>query len=337
MMPSLSLLALVLGATPTPASAMASPRPAVLRVASGQIQDDVAPLDALEQARILANDNPAKFAEQLAEAIAAMEADPSLVDDAEAQSQRQRALLTLARAYLKAGREDAAAAVMDRAIRTSLGQAVPAANFGPTLEALYVARRDALGEASTLELTCPSACVFVVAGRTVEAGELDVAPGEYAVQAGPDLAAALDAELRTISVGPGERETVAWRPPPPPAPAIDTDALDGEGPVDEPDRDHDRDRMLPRWAEITGLVVGLGAVGAGVALLAIDGGCPGGEDPTDPDACPDVYETTGAGAAALAVGGALAITSGVLLGIDEVRTRDGQRQARLFVGYTGRF
>ena len=97
-------------------------------------------------------------------------------------------------------------------------------------------------------------------------------------------------------------------------------------------------RLVPRWAEVLMVVVGAGAVGASGALLALDGTCPGGGDPID-DAgrvCPNLYETTAAGAVALGLGSAFMATGVVLLTVDEVQTRRG-RQTQATLSWRMRF
>jgi len=296
----------------------------------------IGPREGLEQARILANDDPDKFTDALDEAIHVLEDDASLVGDADAQTLRIRSLLTLSRAYLVTDRPAEADAAMDRAIRAALGDSVPAADFGPSLAELYAARVNALGEPGKLVVTCRSACEVIVNARAVAPGELNLPPGVYAVTVrapGSD-----DDAPRQATVESAGRAEIVWPEappePPPPEPAPGTNAdLD----VDRPRAGGRSGRLLPRWAEITGMVLGAGAVGAGAALLAIDATCPGGGDPNDGDDCPDLYETTAAGAATLAVGGSLLITSGALLIVDEVRTRDGQKQTVVGLGWHGRF
>lgn len=295
------------------------------------------PVEGLEQARILANDDPGRFADGLATAIDEFEADPSTASDPDGQALRLRSLLTLSRAYLANDDESSAAKAMDRAIRAAMGHEVPASDFGPSLTALYETRLEALGAPGSLEIACASPCVAVVNARAVEAGSHSVVPGPYVAEiSGTDGGGEASFE---VSVTSGETSTITWPgapatsapEPEPSAPA--TNSLDAAPP------DHDRNdgRLLPRWAEITGLVLGAGAMGAGAALLVIDGTCQGGGSPSGPNACDDLFETTAAGAATLAVGGTALITSGALLIVDEVRTRDGGKQTVIGLGWRGRF
>jgi hypothetical protein len=95
-----------------------------------------------------------------------------------------------------------------------------------------------------------------------------------------------------------------------PVPAIDENSPRGKG-----------NRLLPRWAEIVGLVFGGGVAASGAVLVALEGTCPGGADPNDVDACPKVRRTLPGGIATLAIGGAFAVTSAILLAVDETRVR----------------
>jgi hypothetical protein len=87
-----------------------------------------------------------------------------------------------------------------------------------------------------------------------------------------------------------------------------------EQPVDTPKTKPKR--MLPRWAEIVGMTAGLGLAAGGAAFLAFNGKC---RDGGDPATCPLVYDNTIQGASLLAAGGAVFLTFGALLTVDEVR------------------
>jgi hypothetical protein len=99
--------------------------------------------------------------------------------------------------------------------------------------------------------------------------------------------------------------------------------------------------VLPRWADILLLSAGVAAIGAGAALLAIDGRCPNQSvDPSNPSTsvfCPQVYGTKTAGLVTLAAGGAAFLTGTVLLSVDEVRTRNNRRESTVSLAWVMRF
>lgn len=109
-------------------------------------------------------------------------------------------------------------------------------------------------------------------------------------------------------------------------------------PIDD-ERARGRELAVPRWASITGIGLGVGAIAAGATLVAIDGTCPNGGDPrVDLDTCPSVYNTDAGGAVLISVGALATISMSAILAITEVRAkRAGQRgrAARLQRGLAG--
>jgi hypothetical protein len=84
-------------------------------------------------------------------------------------------------------------------------------------------------------------------------------------------------------------------------------------------------RLAPRWSEIVLIGVGSTLLATGGGLWAIDSTCPGGVDPTNIEACPELYDTRGLGIAAVVTGGALLVTGIGLLTNDEIRSKRGAR------------
>lgn len=87
-------------------------------------------------------------------------------------------------------------------------------------------------------------------------------------------------------------------------------------------------RMLPRGVEIDGLVLGTGLLVAGGVMLAFDEKCVNRD--ADPAFCSQKWESTVGGALSIGLGGALMITSVVLLVIDERRVQSSKKQIARF-------
>lgn len=92
-------------------------------------------------------------------------------------------------------------------------------------------------------------------------------------------------------------------------------------------------RMLPRWVEFTGMGVGYALATTGAALLSVDGRCTTDFGRATP-ICPELWGTVKGGAITLGVGVALAVTSTVVLVIDDQRSRGG-RERRVQLTPTG--
>jgi hypothetical protein len=85
---------------------------------------------------------------------------------------------------------------------------------------------------------------------------------------------------------------------------------------------------VPRWASILGISLGVGAIAAGATLVAIDGRCPGGQDPmTDIDQCPNIYNTDAGGAVLISVGALAVVGMGTILTINELRAKKSKNKA----------
>jgi hypothetical protein len=86
---------------------------------------------------------------------------------------------------------------------------------------------------------------------------------------------------------------------------------------------------VPRWGSILGISLGVGAIAAGAALVAIDGKCPGGADPTDIEQCPDIYNTDAGGAVLISVGVLAVLGMGTILTITEIQKKKGKSKANV--------
>ncbi len=325
-----SLLAALLSLSPPAALAFEPPAGEAGEAPPPKLDGDEAgyaeALAKVREALNKANEDPAFGAAPLRDALAVLrQYAPRLATDIEGQELRTTAQLSLARALLAAGDADGARDAMDEAIRTSRGDPLPTKNFGPGLAALHRERDGVLGKqgAGVLEIDCRVPCrVFVnerPAGQRIDA----LVPGSYRVwiEASDGSEAPVD-KLVTV-----ERDGVA-------------ELGFGTRKIDEDPRPPTREtkpRLLPRWADVLIMSAGVAAIGTGAALWAIDGRCPGGADPNDTEACPQVYITRTAGIATVAVGGAVLLTGTVLLSVDEVRTADNRRAQAVTLSWQMRF
>lgn len=296
--------------------------------ASPEYDAAIAELDAANNA---VNRDPEANFEGLAQALDQLSRfAPELAADPRGSEIRLLALLNLARAMLLAGHPEGAGLIMDEAIRLVRGGELPVDQFGPTLSRFHTDRREALAQLGRgrLQITCSEPCrVFVDEQALALDGEGRSEPlplGTYRVWIEASEGDPLPERHQVDIDVDGELEPLEY----PLAPRVVDDA---------PATPTTTTRMLPRWAEISMLVVGVGLVATGGTLLAFDGACPGGRDPVD-DAldCPKIYESSAGGFTALGLGGALALTGGVLLTIDEVRVGQA-RSPRAMLGYQLRF
>ncbi|HLT39437.1 MAG TPA: hypothetical protein VK034_24305, partial [Enhygromyxa sp.] len=228
----------------------------------------------------------------------------------------------------------AAAEVMDRVLRTSSGRKLPIKRFGPTLADFHNRRKALLDEAGTgsIQIRCGVSCRVVIDTQptTTESGSLYLGTHRVWIESLDGEVPAVDLEVELTEAGATEvvhfpadqpaceaPEPIIIEPPPPPPP---------------PPK-----RILPRWAEISVVAIGVGAVVAGGVMLGLDGNCPGGLDPMlDAQQCPELYEGTVPGLVAIGVGSALVVAGGVTLGIDEVRV--GKHRGRqAMISWTMKF
>ncbi len=279
----------------------------------------------LGKAQQLANEDPAVGAPKLSAVLEGMHDFPTeLAADPAAQAARLEGLLILARARLNLGDEAAASAALDEALRCAHGEALDAGRLGPSLGALETQRREALGAPAPVRVSCSVPCRIYVDERESDP-HTQLPTGTYRVfieAKEADGPAPLDTEIHVEAGAPPVELSFG------PAPASEGPELPATG--DDPAREGTRQdrpsrgasgRLLPRWAEITGMALGAVAVGTGVALLVLDGRCSDGGSVSGPEACDDLYNTDLPGIVSVGAGGALLLGGGVLLGVDEVRAK----------------
>lgn len=329
MTPASLLVALFVFAPPAEGAAE-PPAPSVGDNSNDRAEYDAA-LARVREAQQLANEEPERGSVRLRDALQVLQGFSSqLAKDPEAQELRINAQLTLARTLLATEDADGAREVMDEAIRTSRGDPLPAKDFGPGLSALYKERGGVLEKQGrgSIEVTCQIACRVYINERPTAPRTEKLVPGRYRVwvEASDGSQAPVG---HNLDIAEGSAETISYGT----KPIADTGGNDDNDDNDDPPK---AKRIMPRWAEVVLMSAGAAAIGTGAALWAIDGKCPGGADPNDTDACPQVYITKTAGIVTLAAGGAVLLTGTLLLTVDEVRVGK-QRGTSAMLTYTLRF
>lgn len=283
-------------------------------------------LAAVDEANIAVNRDPEASLPMLEAALAQLLGfGPQIAADPKGREALDLSQLNLARALLLTGDEDQAARVMDAVLMTARERKLPIKRFGPTLVAFHDQRRKLLDQlgAAAIQIQCRVACRIVIDEQpaTADSGLLYLGPHRVWIEAADASAPPERHEIELRQDGVSEvlhypevaedddcpvlPPTPAVVAPPPAAPK----------------------RILPRWAEISVTMIGVGAVVAGGVLLGLDGKCPGGQDPVaDASQCPDLYEGTASGIAAVGIGSALVVLGGVTLAVDEVRV--GKQKGR---------
>lgn len=289
-------------------------------------------LAAVEEANRAVNRDPDTNLPLLEAALGQLIAfGPQLAADPKGREAVDLSQLNLARGLLLAGDEEQAARVMDAVLMTARERKLPIKRFGPTLVGFHDKRRKQLEQrgSAAIQIQCRIACRIVIDEQpaSTNPGLLYLGLHRVWIEAADASAPAERHEIELSQDGVSEvlfypevaeddecdvmpPPVVVTAPPAPPAPPK---------------------RILPRWAEISVAVIGVGAVAAGGVLLGLDGTCPGGQDPVaDASECPDLYEATTSGIAAVGIGSALVVLGGVTLAIDEVRVgKQSGRQAVL--------
>ncbi|PRP92182.1 hypothetical protein ENSA5_51310 [Enhygromyxa salina] len=300
-----SLLLALLSFSPPAEDAAEPPAPEVSDVDQHTREYDEA-LERVRTAQRMANEDPGRGSVQLRDALHLLQGfGPTLAKDPEGQDLRTMAQLTLARSLLATEEAEAAREAMDDAIRTSRGDPLPTKQFGPGLTALHKERAGALAKqaSGTIEVECRIPCRVYINERPTQPQTDGLVPGTYRVWIEANDRSQPDVQT-SVEIGEGLVAPIEFGIAPEPPPEL---------PPKKPKR------IMPRWAEVVLMTAGAAAVGTGAALWAIDGTCPNGVDPTDTDACPQVYITKTAGIATLAIGGAALLSGTIMLTVDEVR------------------
>lgn len=251
-------------------------------------------------------------ATELAGALTEAEARAlEFVDDEQALELLDRARLALVSIHLALGDTSEAEVAMDEAIRSAMGRELAAGSFGPAVLELYQRRQQSLQQqgTATMAITCPD-CEVIVNEVRASGPEMPLHLGRYRVWvvfADPTRAPErFDIELRE----PGAVVQRSF-----PAEVI-------EPPKDEIQQSTPHRRLLPRWAELTGVSAGAVLLIGGIVLAALNDKCKGnalGGDPSDRVSCPELYENSPQDKVLIGIGAGVMAVAGVVLTVDEVR------------------
>jgi hypothetical protein len=250
-------------------------------------------------------------ADQLASALTEAEARAlEFVGDRNALELLDRARLALVSIHLALGDTSKAEAAMDEAIRSAMGREIAAGSFGPAVLELYGKRRRSLQAkgTATIAITCPD-CEVIVNEVRASGPDMQLYLGHYRVWvvfADPTRAPErLDIELR-------EPGSVVQRS----FPAKIIEQPDDELELEEPTQ---HKRLLPRWAEFTGVSAGAVLLIGGIVLAALNDKCKGNALGGNPDSCTDLYENRPQDKVLIGIGAGVMALAGVVLTVDEVR------------------
>jgi len=293
------------------------------------------------------NDDPSRGAAELA---AALDEAPGyaveLSNDDGARNERNSGLLALARAHLALGDESLAIATMDEALRSAGSDPLQVERYGPSLTDLYRQRVVALDQAGKggIRVKCASPCRVYLNEHPAPASSsgLWVGPYRVHVESADDSQPATDAVVVVAEAG---MEVKINYPSAVEGPATPAGLTNGPG-EPGPDAVKKPRRVLPRWLEVTAIVGGAAAVGAGTFFYLANSRCVGDFQTTPtaemPGTCSDIYRSKIGGLAAIGAGAAFFAGGVITLSIDESRARrrrksDGPTDRTVMIGYTRRF
>ena len=263
---------------------------------------------------------PSASIEAVEAALAEAAKHPTLAWDEALQAKLAEARVSLVWLHLANDDASAAAAAMDEALRSARGRPLESGRFGPAVLELHDARKATLANAAsaTIEVDCQVPCTVVVNEHVAENPLTGLAAGDYRVWISASEADDPAWAQHAVTLDDGATHTLVYEDPTPTLVPIDV------APVTAPPKVK---RKLPRWAEIVGMAAGLGLAATGATMLALNGKCRGGGELAT---CGFVYDNTVQGASLLAAGGAVFLTFGALLTVDEIQIgRAKGRQATL--------
>ncbi len=221
-------------------------------------------------------------------------------------------MLQLARSQLE-DNPSMAAQTMDKAIRQAHGVPLPAASYGPRLEALYQERLEVMNNRGTAEIdvNCTIRCRVYIDGHEepIVSGPLHLGPHDVWVEDARGVHPPLQMEV-DLSVA-GKSYDLSYGPR----------VADRRAPAAP------LARVAPRGVEIALIALGTAMLIGGSTALALHGS---GEDPEHP------FDARPLGVALMGLGGIGLGAGSVMLSVD--RRRDAQRDGlQVMLGWRARF
>ncbi len=293
------------------------------------------------------NDDPSRGAAELA---AALDQAPGyaveLSNDDGARTERNSGLLALARAHLALGDEPSAIATMDEALRSAGSDPLQVERYGPSLTDLYRQRVAALDQAGKggIRVNCASPCRVYLNEHPAPARSSALWVGPYRVHIESADGSQPAADMVVVVAEAGMEVAINY-PSTVEGPATPAGLTNGPG-EPGPDAVKKPRRVLPRWLEVTAIIGGAAAVGAGTFFYLANSRCVGDFQTTPtaemPGTCSDIYRSKVGGLAAIGAGAAFFAGGVITLSIDESRARrqrktEGPSDRTVMIGYTRRF
>lgn len=285
-----------------------------------------AQLDGIDTSVSLCNENPSRGAEFLGRNLSSLHGfAPEIAAKPELQNFQRRSILALARAYHNSGQSSRARATLNTLYRTDPPRTTELRAFGPSLSSLGDAVRSKVASLGRgrIEVKCTAPCQVFINERNADKSSSHL-EGEYRVYV-QDMADEKPPLRKHVEIHRGGGDvTIRYDNRLPNAQTASHGNRDPLVIVDPSSTNRHRDslarprqstkRIAPLWLEIAGMVAGIGGAATGGVLVAIHGkkqpksiGKPKERE----------YETEIAGYIFIGAGAALAVTSLVLLAIDQ--------------------
>ncbi|MEZ4454148.1 MAG: hypothetical protein R3B09_32130 [Nannocystaceae bacterium] len=336
--------------SPGPVEAEAEPSAAAPSSTTPPSDDlDLDPLTAwrlrLDSAIDLANEDPKAGADGLAAVLSeAPNFTVELANDPVVRAHRNHALLVLARAYLTLGDEHRAGETIFEAQRSAGADPLNPGRLGPSLTDFYNQQQHAAssGGRGGIAVECTTPCRVYLNEHPAPSSSNNLLLGPYRLVIVGTRGDGEPLRQTVALTNAGETAKINY-PARAAEPAEPTDPATRKKNARKAKR---AGRMLPQWLEISAIVGGAAAIGAGAALVALDAGCVGQSNfkpsAQDPGTCTEIYNTRVGAFTAIGIG-AFALLGGVItLSVDASRAKAAKNEPAadsrsVFIGYTRRF
>lgn len=270
--------------------------------------------------------DPEEAIDQVSSAIDAVLRHPQLVSmDTRALASLGRARLTMAWLLLVEGDQSGAESMVDEALLAAQGTSLPAGEFGPKVKLLHDERKRALDErgSASIAVDCGlKPCQVIIDERRAANPSAPLYFGTYRVWIGTgdgpweyhEVTVSEGGSTVAYAGGATEVSTERAKKNMLPPVGIDSGLEDVKG-------ESARERIMPVWAEVLGVVLGVGGVVAGGVFLGLEGRCTDG-GALEQSSCSYVWDTRPAvGYALVSVGAASLVAFSPVLAVDESRAK----------------